>query len=183
MAKKPKAKKPKGKPGRPPKLGDARSKERFLTVLRQCGGIRAAACRRFRISVHTLIDEEKRSPEFKEATNSILAESLEDLEAEGYRRAMNGSDTLLKFFLAALRPEKYSQRYQLEHLGEVQVNHDHEHRITVVEDAHWYNNDAHDKAAEAIAASSAGVIESVPIQGDRLRAPVGQNGNGASHGD
>jgi hypothetical protein len=41
------------------------------------------------------------------------------LEAEAFRRAMNGSDELLAFLLRAWLPEQYEEIVAVEHTGEI----------------------------------------------------------------
>ena len=94
---------------------------------------------------------------------------------------MNGSDTLAKFLLAVGKPEKYSQRQQVEHRGSVNI--DHEIRIGVIEDDGWYGNKAHSQAAARLAASDPGAALPGPVQGGSVRPAVGQNGHGSNgHG-
>lgn len=172
-----KRKKKRRKSGPPGKLRSSRQRARFLVVLRGCGGLRRAACRQFGISHQTLRNEEQRDASFREQTDPgvIHAECFEDLEAEAYHRAMHGSDTLLKLLLAVGNPKKYAQRHLLEHQGNIEV--DHEVRITVVEDDHWYRNDAHRQAAAGLAAPSADSAIEGTVQSGDLRPPVGKNGD------
>ncbi len=134
-----------------------------------------------RISEQTLRNEERRDHEFKALTHSVDPDCVEDAEAELYRRAMKGSDTLLKFYLAVKNPQKYSQRHLLEYQGRIDV--DHEVRLTVVEDDGWYENTAHDLAAARLAAPDPGSAIEGTVQGGDVRPPVGQNGHGSNgHG-
>lgn len=52
-------------------------------------------------------------PLFKEAVDLIRDSIIQSLEREGYKRAMGGSDTLLMFFLRALRRDIYTERQEL----------------------------------------------------------------------
>jgi hypothetical protein len=65
---------------------------------------------------------------------------------------------------------------------QVNVNGSGDCKIVVIEDEHWYGNDAHDRLvppeAPEIPASGAAVVG--PLQGGGLRAAVGQNGSGAN---
>jgi hypothetical protein len=151
-----------------------RDRTRFLHILRECGGLRGAACRQFGIALQTLLHEEERDPEFRELTDPavIHAECFQDLEAEAYRRAMNGSDTLMRLLLAVGKPEKYSQRHL--HGGEVHVNHD--VTFTVIEDSNWYGRSIPiDSAAQSPAAPVADPALPSPVQAPGLRPSLGQN--------
>jgi hypothetical protein len=76
----------------------------------------AEACRAAGIARWTAYRRERqRSERFALAWADAEQEITDALEAEAYRRALDGSDRLLMFLLRALRPEKYSERYQLQH--------------------------------------------------------------------
>lgn len=66
--------------------------------------------------------------------------------------------------------------------GGLQVNVNGECRIVVVEDEHWYGNNAHDRAiaSQAAGAPIAGADVAGSVQGSSLRPPLGQNGSGSN---
>lgn len=82
----------------------------------------------------------QRDLQFAQAWDDIEDQSTETLEREAYRRAAEGvlrpvfqggdevgqirefSDTLLIFLLKARRPERYRERYQVDHTGQVQID-------------------------------------------------------------
>lgn len=52
-------------------------------------------------------------PEFAEACSSIQDKIVNELEDAGFKRALKGSDSLLQFFLRALRSDTYSERKEI----------------------------------------------------------------------
>lgn len=63
---------------------------------------------------HTHVYRERRNdPEFAARWDAALASSIEGVEAEAKRRAMQGSDLLLMFFLKAKKPEVYREQYDV----------------------------------------------------------------------
>ena len=57
------------------------------------------------------------SKDFASAWDEALDSGVDRLEDEAYRRAMDGSDTLLIFLLKSKRPKVYSEKQRLEHSG------------------------------------------------------------------
>ena len=57
------------------------------------------------------------SEDFATAWDEALDSGVDRLEDEAYRRAMDGSDTLLIFLLKSKRPKVYSEKQRLEHSG------------------------------------------------------------------
>ena len=53
-------------------------------------------------------------PGFRATVQQILEASTDELEMEGMRRAMEGSDQLLMFFLKTRRREKYGDKHVIE---------------------------------------------------------------------
>lgn len=99
----------------------------------------AEACRQAGITRKAAYDRRKADPEFAAAWDEALEESTDELVAEAYRRAKNGtkrpvfykgdvcghirefSDTLAMFLLKAHRPNVYRDRVQQEHSGELVI--------------------------------------------------------------
>jgi hypothetical protein len=104
----------------------------FLDMLRQTGMVTAAAAAAG-IGRRTAYDHRARDRAFAGDWDDVLAEAIEELEAEAYRRAVDGverpvfhggqeagtireySDQLAMFLLRARKPEMYSERYQVQH--------------------------------------------------------------------
>jgi hypothetical protein len=174
-----KRKKAKRKAGRQPKLRTPASRQKFLALLRRKGGYVEATCRAFGIVPGTLYNEQNSDPEFKAQVKAVAAECFEDLEATAYERAMKGSDSLMRFLLAVGNPRKYAIRHQMEHAGEIIVNHD--VQIAIVEDPAWYGRPIprlDDHSAAGSPASDSNPALPGPVQGSGVRPPVGQNGSG-----
>jgi len=131
------------------KEGDWRPK--FFEVVRKFGNVRAA-CREAGISsarVYNLRDpnHSEFDPEFKRKWDEAKTEAIEKMEAEGWRRAVEGcqrgvyykggrvdsireySDTLLIFMLKAHKPDKYRETIKQE--VEAHVTH-HDSRESVL---------------------------------------------------
>lgn len=105
--------------------------ETFLTAFLEFGMV-TTACRHAKIGRTTFYDAMKDDPEFAESFKFIEEEVTEQLEAEAFRRAHDGttkptqfgdvqvySDTLLIFLLKARRPEKYRERVDVRHSGKI----------------------------------------------------------------
>lgn len=75
-----------------------------LVALQEFGTIRAA-CRVANITRNTYFKWIDQHPEFKLAAELALADQVDDLEEEVYRRAKEKSDALLMFALKAHRPQ------------------------------------------------------------------------------
>lgn len=87
-------------------------REAFLDNLEETGFVVESA-RAAGIS-HTQVYRERRTnPEFAERWNAALESATEHVEAEVVRRAMNGSDLLLMFYLKARKPEVYREQYDV----------------------------------------------------------------------
>ena len=114
----------------------------FLAELSERGNVRDA-CTAAGIPRRTAYDWRAADPEFAGEWDSALDEAADLMEHEAHRRAVDGteepvfgslghqlgtgevgritkySDTLLIFLLKAARPEKYRERQQIEHTGEI----------------------------------------------------------------
>lgn len=164
--------------GRRPKLRSAADRQRFLALLRKKGGYLGPTCRAFGVAPATFFNEQNRDHEFAQQVKQTAAECFEDLEASAYERAMKGSDSLMRFLLAVGNPKKYSARFQIEHAGEVTVNHD--IHIAIVEDPDWYGQrppNLDDQAAGGLAPSDPDLVVPGTVQGSGLRPALGKNGS------
>lgn len=52
-------------------------------------------------------------PDFRENCEAIQSKIVNELEDAGFKRALKSSDSLLQFFLRALRPGEYTERKEL----------------------------------------------------------------------
>jgi hypothetical protein len=116
----------------------------FLRTFADTGNIRVSLeqCARegVKVSRGTLDNERRRNDDFRELYEQAEKQAVDVLEAEARRRAMGGSDTLLITLLKAHSPERYVERYQLEHAargigpgGVVEIPDDSERNQKVIE--------------------------------------------------
>lgn len=105
------------------------------------GGNIARACRAASVARSTVYDHKKKDEEFSRKWNEAVEQGVDELEQEARRRAFKGtlkpvfykgakvgtvreySDTLMIFLLKGNRPEKYKERHEIEHGGEVGIKH------------------------------------------------------------
>jgi hypothetical protein len=87
----------------------------------ETGDVRAAA-RAARMSLATHYRMLAESGPYAAQFDFARAQMIDELEAEAFRRALNGSDELLAFLLRAWLPEMYRDRTICEHSGSVVVN-------------------------------------------------------------
>jgi hypothetical protein len=92
--------------------GDVR-KDAVLQAYVEAGTV-AGAARAGGISRQTFYDWIESDPSFANAVVMCRQELADDLEAEAFKRAREGSDTLLVFLLRAHRPERYRDRHVIE---------------------------------------------------------------------
>ena len=136
---------PKGRTNRTPKKTTAPDwAGPFLHALRGSSNIRAA-CEASGVGRRTVYDRRDSDPEFARAMAEALEDATDLLEGEARRRAYEGverpvygsggagagtvevgtvreySDSLMMFLLKAHRPEKFRERYEVRHQGEVKV--------------------------------------------------------------
>jgi hypothetical protein len=98
-----------------------------------------AACKQADVARSNAYDERDRNETFAQAWDDIIERTTETMEAEAYRRAVEGwrergifnedgeevgevrkySDTLLIFLLKARRPATYRERHEVKHTGNV----------------------------------------------------------------
>ena len=105
--------------GRPAKLRDARSRARFLSVLRKFCGVRGAACRHFRISEQTLRNEEARDPEFAALVKDEEERALDDAEVCVYENS--ATDPRVALRLLERKRNGWQRREQITHDGTVNL--------------------------------------------------------------
>ncbi len=84
-------------------------KPKFLEGLKEHGNVTKAAKEAGISRGHAYL-ERKNLEKFKEAWEEAYEEYVDSLEHELYRRAKDGSDTLLIFALKGRRPEVYAER-------------------------------------------------------------------------
>ena len=95
--------------------------KRFLAAYADCWTI-TAACKAAGVSRATVDRERQRNEDFAVDLADAEQSVSDRLMAEGYRRALDGSDQLLMFFLRARRPDVYRDQVKVEHAGNVQTS-------------------------------------------------------------
>ena len=95
-------------------------REKFLIALGKMPNI-SSACRQVGIARHTAYNHRKTDAEFKAAWDDAIEIGVDALEEVAMKRAKKESDTLLIFLLKAHRPEKYRERVEQQHSGEIAV--------------------------------------------------------------
>ena len=136
----------------PKKAGPNVWKPAFLEALADTGNAKMAA-EAVGISRDTVYTARNRSPRFREAMDKARAKAQDVLEAEAFRRAVDGvtepvyykgkiagavrkySDALLIFLLKAADPAKYRERYSHEHTGAGGGPMQHAHEVKAINDA------------------------------------------------
>lgn len=149
-------------------------KERFLKAFAKCGNISHAAevTGVDRTSHYVWLKDEA----YKTAFENAKEQAVEVLEMEARRRSVLGiekrkfhngepityidengnrvpyierlySDLLLIFLLKANNPEKYRERHEVKHAGNVDVTHG--GHVRIIEDSDWYGNFDRLKAIQA----------------------------------
>jgi hypothetical protein len=91
---------------------------KFLAAYAKTASLPAAA-RSAKISVDWHYRLLEADSEYRKAFEAAQRQVVDQLEAEAFRRALNGSDELLVFLLRAWRPERYEQIVGAEHTGEI----------------------------------------------------------------
>ena len=111
-------------PPEPPGVVDGLTHEErvdeFIRLLSEGNRVRAAAAA-VGITPSALYRKRKTKPDFDKAWTDALRVTVEKLESEAMRRAMNGSDKLMEFMLKALAPEKYRERSETRLTGGVSL--------------------------------------------------------------
>jgi hypothetical protein len=106
-----------------PEVGEPRTsgwRDVFLSAYKTCGII-SIACKQAGISREAVRKARSRSAKFDVACIDALQEFREFLEAMGLERAKKSSDRLLEFFLKALWPDKYREKTEVEHTGQIRL--------------------------------------------------------------
>ena len=95
-------------------------KAAMLAAIAKTGNISASA-RAAEIDRSTHYEWLHADPDYAAAVDQALEDAIDVLEAVARKRAIVGSDVLLIFLLKGARPERYRERYQVEHAGKVAV--------------------------------------------------------------
>ncbi len=99
-----------------------RAREVFLTTLRATCNV-SAACRKADISRQTAYRWRKDDDAFAAEWEDAEGEAIDNLEGFAYERSMAGqSDRLIEILLKGHRPERFVDRQNVKHSGEVTVN-------------------------------------------------------------
>lgn len=165
--------------GRPATLRTPKQRRDFLALLVKVHGRRGWACTLFGISEQTLRNETERDAEFSEQVTAARQKAIATLVRKGTQLAFDGDGPMIRFLLPKLCPEEFAESQQIEHRGT--INHDHDVRITVVEDDDWYKTGGTSATPARLESSGPGPVVPGTIQGGSVRATVGKNGRG-SHG-
>lgn len=104
----------------PGQANQAHKKAAFLKAYEKTGG-KSLAAKAVGISRGIVWEWEKADEEFREAVLAVEEADTEELEGIAAERARAKSDLLMMFLLNGRKPEKYKQRTQTEHSGEVTV--------------------------------------------------------------
>jgi hypothetical protein len=86
----------------------------FLEALEK-GHTVAGACKAANVGRTTAYEARQRDEDFAVAWRDLEEHAIEVLEAEAYRRAIDGSDRLMMFLLKARRPDVYRERMDVRH--------------------------------------------------------------------
>lgn len=93
----------------------------FLTAFAKSGTV-TAACRAAKIDRKTAYNARQADEAFAVAWFEVEEGVTEKLEEEGLKRALEGSDRMLEFFLRARRPSMYRDNLKVEHGGQVSID-------------------------------------------------------------
>jgi hypothetical protein len=83
----------------------------FLRTLRRVPNI-TLACKAAGVSRRTCYDHRERSPEFAEAWDAALDESVDRVETTCFKLASEGEPRLIEFILKSHRPQVYRERIE-----------------------------------------------------------------------
>lgn len=171
----------------------------FLNCYKVTGRVNES-CYLSRVDRTTLRKWQETYPDFVEEYEQAEQCYLESLEKEVHRRGVEGWDepvyqmgmkvgskrkydsTLLLALLKSKKPE-YRDGTSVNIANAISnqttnIN----GNVTIIEDADWYGNDAHDLAAEASASHAASPVVPGEVQTTGVRKTVEQNGNGDDGG-
>ena len=90
----------------------------FLAAYSKCGNVTEAS-RVANVSRSRHYEWLKTQPNYAQAFSHAHEEAIDSLESTARDRAVAGSDTLLIFLLKGARPEKYRDRFEHHHSGEI----------------------------------------------------------------
>jgi len=111
-----------------------RARARFLGILKRTANV-SLACRALKLSRTQAYDRKKNDPEFSAEWDNAIAEEIDHLEGEAWRRSFKGvkkpiyqqgqlvgyvqeySDTLMSLLLKAHKKDKYSDKTVTELTG------------------------------------------------------------------
>lgn len=91
----------------------------FIRALGEQCGVVKWACEAINVKPDSAYYYRTQFPDFAEAWDETVRNSLAALEAEAQRRALDGSDSLLMFLLKSRAPEIYRERYDIKHSGSI----------------------------------------------------------------
>lgn len=172
-------------------LRDERKKI-FLTNYKKLGLIQRSAeiaC----VSCRTIQKWRQDDPEFDEACQEVRVSRLEQMQEEAWRRAVCGwtvpgkfgdiplySDRLLMFLMSREDPSYRSNAAQVNIANAVNqtTNNINAESVSIIEDPGWYGNEAHNLAAQAVAAHRSGSVIPGAVQTIGLRETVEQDCDG-----
>ena len=93
-------------------------KPEFLKAYEETGVI-AVACKAAAIGRTAVHNARQADEDFALAMHDAAEAFTDSLEREGYRRAVDGSDRLIEFFLRARKTQTYRDNVKVEHSGSV----------------------------------------------------------------
>lgn len=182
--------------GRLPLVAEQAVREnRMATFLREYGktGKMQHSARTAGISCRTIQKWRATYPEFDEQYEDAHQHYIDVLRTAAFQRAVYGvtnpgkhgdittySDNLLMFLMKQADPS-FRDKQETSVNVATQINnttHNVHGNITIIEDADWYGNEAHNLAAEAAAAHLTGPSLPSEVQATCVREAVEQDGNG-----
>lgn len=86
----------------------------FIATLRASGNVRLA-CKAAGISRETAMRHRGFSKDFADEWDIAIEDAIDLLEAEAWKRAKGGSDSMIQFLLKALRRDKFGDKSLVEH--------------------------------------------------------------------
>ena len=154
------------------------------------------------VSCRTVQKWREEFPDFEERFQIAHEQWRDILKAEVYRRAVEGweepvyqkgecigyvrkFDSNLLMFAMKQADASYKDRQETNVNVATQINNSTTNihgNVTIIEDADWYGNKAHDMATEAVAAHAPGALIPGEVQGGGLRPSLEQDGNGDAGG-
>mgnify|MGYP001559595900 CR=1 FL=1 len=108
-------------------------KPTFLKAFASEGTVKAA-CEKAKVDRKTAYNARQKDEAFALAWFEVEEGVTEELEREGMKRALGGSDRMLEFFLRARAPEKYRENMKVEHGGRVEQA----HTVEVPDSDEWH---------------------------------------------